>query len=220
LAIAGLGDVVLERFDEEKFGVFYGSALKIGDVDLGMASFARAQPMGNNEYEFTISDGHTFRFKITNESEETITAQDTTPAPKPEEPEGGCRTYDLPKGDGGYKVVRLTVPKQCIGKQCLLRLKLIGAPPTPNLVDIQRQILFTQIDNQYSLEGDIYHPSSPLNERIPKSGINGDEQMFTILAGPGGCFLYDDYPKVEQTKEKLVYMPMPKSPYFCQLEVC
>lgn len=220
LTIAGLGEVVLERFGEEKFGVFYGSALKIGSIDLGAASFARAKPLGNNEYEFTTSDGGIFRFKITSESDDAITAQDTTPAPKPKEEGGGCRTYDLPKGDAGPKVVRLNVPKQCIGKQCLLRLKLIGAPPTPNLAQTQRQILFTQIDNQYSLEGEIYQPGHPLQDRTPKSGINGDDQMQTLLVGPGGCFLYDDYPNVEQTKEKIVYMPMPKSPYFCQLEVC
>ncbi len=224
LTIAGLGEVILERLDEGKFGVFYGSALKIGGVDLGAVSFARAKPLGNNEYEFTTNDGRTFRFKITSESDDAITAQDTTPAPKPKEEGGGCRSYDLPKGDAGYKVVRLNVPKQCMGKQCLLRLKLIGAPPTPNLVQTQRQILFTQIDNQISLEGEIYRSTTfgrySQIQDAPKSGLNGDDQMLTLLGGPGGCFLYDDYPGVEQTKEKMVYMPMPKSPYFCQLEVC
>lgn len=213
VTIDGLGEVVIERLKAGEFGVFYGQGAKIGSIDLGRTAYASAKSVGNNEYEFMTSDGRKFKFKIKSESDTAISAEAIKPTSA--EAKAGCVMYFERKSVGSNRppVIILPVPKQCIGKQCVLRLKLnppVG--PTP-----MKQVMYSQIDNAYTISGGEEVQNIP----IPSSGINGDAQQNYILFGPAGCILLDDYPNIEQTKEKFVLMP-PKleESISCQLEVC
>ncbi|MBI4441285.1 hypothetical protein HY639_03895 [Candidatus Woesearchaeota archaeon] len=74
LTIAGLGKVVIERFGQGKFGVFYGTNVTLGNVDIGKPGYAEAVAKGNNLYEFETSDKRRFSFTITKESDIEIQA--------------------------------------------------------------------------------------------------------------------------------------------------
>ncbi|MBI4441284.1 hypothetical protein HY639_03890 [Candidatus Woesearchaeota archaeon] len=222
--IDGLGEVVIERFGPGKFGVFYGQGAKIGGIDIGRSAYATATNVGKNEYEFTTTDGRKFRFKITKETDSEISAEGVKK--EPQRDERGCRVYFERKGLADPKqpvIVPLPVPDECLGSQCLLRLKISGGPVKPETPNTVQQIMFTQIDDQISLEGEpVAAPFAQL-QRIPsapKSGVNGDDKALTILSGPWQCSLSDDYPPYEKGKDKIVFTPHLNAESTCTLEVC
>ncbi len=217
LTIGGLGNVVIERITQGKFGVFYGPGAKMGSIDLGKTAYASAKSISGSEYAFKTSDGRSFTFTITKESDSEVTAEGVKSVA---EVKKGCILYFEHKAvPDRPPVVILPVPQQCFGKPCVLRMKLTLQGSQP------KQVIYTQIDNQYTIsstdtpgnEDTRFTPTIP----IPLSGINGDSQQNYILFGPSGCIVMDDYPSLEQTKEKFVFMP-PRLDLSisCQLEVC
>ena len=220
--IAGLGEIIIERVGQGKFGVFYGPGAKVGGIDVGKSAYANAVSVGGNEYEFTITDGRKFRFKISKETESSISAVDSTPPSlKNETMASGCQILQEGKGDGNANFDIIPVPSQCKGKQCQLRLK------NENNEVFAQTLFIIRDDNSWMTSGT--SPALPIPNQgqipgmSPASNGKNDGKSQEIIFGGGECTLFDDYYIADmqpgRDKTKIVLSTIMRSGK-CKLEVC